>query len=266
MGWYTGHAVFDTVVTIGLIFAAITIVSGFFGQSPYGRFASDDWGGININPKLGWWLMEIPATVVFLFFFIKNFDGWNGITLFLGAIWVLHYGNRGWFFPLSIRTVPGKKASFSLLVMALGIFVTGIHGYMNATWFTEYGPHFHSNAWFVDPRFIIGLIIYACGFVLIVHSEYVVRNLRPKHPKPGQISDYKIPYGGGFRFVSSPQYLGEMLAWLGLAVFSWGLPGVIILLITVGNLAPRAFATHSWYKEKFPDYPSNRKALIPYVL
>lgn len=264
MTWYTGHPAFDTILTIGLVFAAFTIIAGLFAQSPYGRFASDQWGGINLNPKLGWWLMELPATVVFLYFFIRGFSGWNPASLALGALWVVHYGNRGWFFPLSIRVAPGQRSSFSLVVMGLGMFVTGIHGYLNATWFTRYG-HF-TAAWFSDPRFIVGLIVYACGFLLIVHSEAVVRNLRSRGAVAQGESKYKIPYGGGYRFVSSPQYLGELTAWAGFAILTWGLPGVMIFLISAGNLVPRAFATHKWYKEKFSDYPANRKALIPYVI
>ena len=51
MDWYTGDPVFDTILTIGLIFAGFTIIAGFFAQSPYGRFASNQWGGINLNPN-----------------------------------------------------------------------------------------------------------------------------------------------------------------------------------------------------------------------
>ncbi len=47
---------------------------------------------------------------------------------------------------------------------------------------------------------------------------------------------------------------------------TWGLPGVMILLISAGNLVPRAAGTHKWYQKQFPDYPKNRKALIPYLL
>ena len=77
---------------------------------------------------------------------------------------------------------------------------------------------------------------------------------------------YRIPYGFGYRWVSSPQYLGELIAWSGLTIFTWGLPGVVILLISAGNLVPRAVATHKWYREKFSDYPPKRKALIPFVI
>lgn len=262
--WYTGDATFDTVLAIGLIFAAFTLLAGPFQQSPYGRFASDSFG-LNLNPKLGWWLMEIPATASFLWFFLtSDSSGWTVTTLLLAGIWMLHYGNRGWFFPLSIRVAKGTKSSFSLMVMALGMFVTGIHAYLHARWFTEFGTHL-TPEWLTDPRFIIGILVYALGFFLIVTSESVVRNLRNPNPGPDE-PRYKIPYGYGYRFVSSPQYLGELLAWSGLAIFTWGLPGVMILLISAGNLTPRAFATHKWYKEKFADYPNNRKALIPYVI
>ncbi len=264
MNWYTGDTTFDTVLTIGLAFAAFTIIAGAFAQSPYGRFASDQYG-INLNPKLGWWLMEIPATAVFLWFFLNsNSEAWTVTTLLLAGIWMLHYGNRGWFFPLSIRVAKGTKSSFSVLVMSLGMFVTAIHAYLNATWFTQLGTHLTSD-WLSDPRFILGIAVYALGFFIIVTSESVVRNLRDPNPKPGD-SQYKIPYGYAYRFVSSPQYLGELTAWLGFSIFTWGLPGVMIFLISAGNLVPRAFATHKWYQEKFPDYPKNRKALIPFII
>lgn len=263
MNWYTGDTTFDTVLTIGLIFAFITIISGFFAQSPYGRFADSKWG-MELNPKLGWWLMEIPATAVFVWFFWQGDHPWQLVPMILGALWLLHYGNRGWVFPLSIRVAKGGKSSFGIVVMALGMFVTGIHAYMHAMWYTTYGEHF-TVEWLTDPRFIIGLIIYFIGFYLIVTSEYVVRNLRSANPAPDE-PRYKIPEGFGYKWVSSPQYLGELIAWTGLSIFTWGLPGVVILLISAGNLVPRAFATHKWYKEKFPEYPSDRKALIPYVI
>jgi len=106
--------------------------------------------------------------------------------------------------------------------------------------------------------------VYLGGFVLLVSSESIVRNLRDKK-NPGA-AEYTIPYGGGFRFVTSPAYLGELIAWAGFALLTWSLAGVVIVLITAGNLIPRAFATHKWYHEKFPEYPAERKALIPGVI
>ncbi|WP_282786299.1 methyltransferase [Nocardia sp. CC201C] len=263
MNWYTGNATYDTVLAIGFAFAAFVLIGGLFGQSPYGRFATAKLG-LNLNPKLGWWLMEIPATVVFAVCFLAGPNRFEPAALVLAAIWVLHYGNRGWFFPLSIRQVPGKRGSFNISVLAMGMFVTALHGYLNGTLFSHDYLDRYDTDWLTDPRFLIGLVVYLCGFALLVHSERIVRNLRDKND-PGA-TEYKIPYGGGFRFVTSPTYLGELIAWTGFAILTWALPGVVILLITVGNLVPRAFATHRWYRERFADYPVERKALIPFVI
>lgn len=263
MNWYTGNTTYDTVLTIALLVAALVIIGGLFVQSPYGRFGSTA-PGVNLNPKLGWWLMEIPATVVFAIFYLTGPFRFDVTPLVLAAIWLLHYGNRGWFFPLSIRQVPGKRSSFNISVLAAGMVITAMHGYLNGSFFSDDYKHLYSTGWLTDPRFLVGVVIYLIGFILLIWSESIQRNLRDKK-NPGS-TEYAIPYGGGFRFVSSPAYLGELIAWAGFALLTWSLAGVAIFLITAGNLVPRAFATHKWYREKFPDYPADRKALIPGVI
>jgi hypothetical protein len=34
----------------------------------------------------------------------------------------------------------------------------------------------------------------------------------------------------------------------------------------LANLLPRALAHHRWYKQRFPEYPSERKAIFPFLL
>jgi 3-oxo-5-alpha-steroid 4-dehydrogenase 1 len=36
-------------------------------------------------------------------------------------------------------------------------------------------------------------------------------------------------------------------------------------LYTAANVGPRALVNHRWYRERFPDYPKQRKALIPFL-
>ena len=76
----------------------------------------------------------------------------------------------------------------------------------------------------------------------------MIRELRPKGRvvAKGQ-PRYKIPRGGGFEFVTSPQYLGELTAWAGFMLLTWSLPGAMVLLISLLNLVPRAFHNHTWY-------------------
>ena len=77
---------------------------------------------------------------------------------------------------------------------------------------------------------------------------------------------YKIPYGWGFKFVTCPQYLGEIISFIGIAVMTWNLGAGFVIAITIGNLVPRAKYTHKWFKKNFPDYPKERKAIVPYIL
>ncbi|MBS9534042.1 3-oxo-5-alpha-steroid 4-dehydrogenase [Mycobacterium sp. M1] len=263
MHWYTGNSGYDTVLAAAFAFAALVIIGGFFGQSSYGRFSSKKLG-FNLNPKFGWWLMEIPATVVFAVAYLTGPHRSAAAPLVLAGMWLLHYANRGWFFPLAIRQVPGKRNTFNASVIVMGMLVTSMHGYLNGALFSHDYFGQYTAGWLTDPRFIVGVVIYLGGFALLVSSESIVRNLRDKN-NPGAV-EYRVPFGGGFRLVTSPAYLGELIAWTGFTIFTWALPGLVILLITAGNLIPRALATHGWYRQKFPDYPAERRALIPYLV
>ena len=60
-------------------------------------------------------------------------------------------------------------------------------------------------------------------------------------------------------------HFSELVFWIGFAVFTWSPAGIYIFAISAANLVPRAIATHKWYQERFPDYPKERKALIPFI-
>ena len=130
---------------------------------------------------------------------------------------------------------------------------------MNARWVSEYGSY--ATSWLYDPRFILGVLLFLGGYALNLNSDRILRGLR----KPGE-TGYKIPYGGGYRWVSSPNYLGEIIEWFGWALATWSLPGLAFALYTTANLAPRAVDHHKWYRDTFPNYPADRRALMPHVL
>lgn len=263
MRWYTGDAVFDTVLLAGFALVPLTVIGLVFMKAPYGRFAGST--KIGVGPRLGWFLMELPATLSFWFFYLEGPRRFETVPLVLAALWTLHYANRGFVFPALMRVPKRTGKTFGLLVLVSGVCITTMHGYLNATFYTRLGAHF-TDDWLTDPRFVVGLAIYASGFALNVHSDAVLRGLRTREEIARAERVYRIPHGGGYRFVSSPSYLGELLAWTGFAIFTWGLPGVFILAITAANLVPRAISTHRWYKERFADYPKSRRALIPYLL
>ncbi len=104
------------------------------------------------------------------------------------------------------------------------------------------------------------MALFAAGFLTHILADHELRNLR----KPGE-KGYKVPYGGLFDYVSSPNYFGEIAEWCGWALATWSLAGLGFALFTIANLVPRAFANRQWYIATFADYPRERKSVIPFV-
>ena len=90
--------------------------------------------------------------------------------------------------------------------------------------------------------------------------EAVLLRLR----EPGE-TGYKVPGKGLHRLVAAPNYLGEIVEWLGWALLTTSPAALGFAVYTIANLAPRARAHLAWYRARFPDYPPSRKALVPGV-
>lgn len=260
---YTGDPTFDTALAIGFAIALATLLGSLFFETPYGRFADESFG-VSLDPRLGWFLMELPATLSFVYFFFRGDDPYSPYALFVLFVWAVHYANRGFVMPALMRVPRGQKSSFSLVVVVIGCIVTTLHGYLNATYSATFAGR-EGFSWFADPRFLAGIALYYAAFFANLHSDHIVRNLRTPEEVAAGVKSYRIPQGGLFRYVSNPSYLSELALWLGFALFTWSLPGVYILLVSAANLVPRAISTHAWYKQRFPDYPASRRILIPFV-
>jgi 3-oxo-5-alpha-steroid 4-dehydrogenase 1 len=263
MTWYTGNETYDTALTVGFVIFAITVIAAVFVKTPYGRFADDKWGA-SIDPRLGWFLMELPAPLVFVWFYVGGPNAGEPFALFVLFVWLVHYLNRGFIMPALMRVPVGQKSSFGLMVVVIGWIVTTLHGYLNGSWASTFAPNVGWE-WFGDPRFISGIAVYYVGLGINLHSDHIVRNLRTKEEIRHGIKEYRIPRGGLFEYVSNPSYFSELLFWVGFALFTWSLAGVYILAVSAANLVPRAISTHRWYLEKFPDYPRDRRILFPGV-
>ena len=109
--------------------------------------------------------------------------------------------------------------------------------------------------------FLAGIALFAAGFLIHSSSDNILRSLR----KPGE-TGYSIPQGGMFRFISCPNYFGEIIEWVGWALLTWSVAGLAFATFTFANLFPRAIAHHRWYRGEFTDYPSERKAIIPFIV
>jgi protein-S-isoprenylcysteine O-methyltransferase Ste14 len=243
------------IVLGGLVAAAGVFAALFFVSAPYGRHIRRGWGPLIAN-LFGWILMESPAAIVFaVLFFVGTVPRNLPIVLFF-ALWEAHYIHRAFIYPLTIRD--GQK-KMPVLVILMGFVFNLGNAYANGRYLFSLSGGY-PQGWLADPRFITGCILFIVGFIINRWADLALRALR----KPGE-TGYRIPYGGLFRWVSCPNYLGEMIEWCGWALATWSLPGLAFALWTVANLAPRARSHHAWYHASFAEYPAERKALIPWV-
>jgi hypothetical protein len=225
-------------------------------RQPYGKHVSDKWGPM-ISNTTGWFIMELPALLVFCYFLSRNFNPANLMVLAAGSLWCLHYIHRAVIFPFLLRT-RGKK--MPLLIVSFAVLFNTVNGFLNGYWLS----HFAENA---GPesgnelRILTGVILFLGGFSVNKYHDTVLINLR-KATSGG----YQVPVRGLFRYVSCPNYLGEIIAWTGFYLVTYSLPALSFLVWTFVNLVPRALDHHKWYRREFPGYPSDRKAIFPFLM
>jgi len=228
----------------------------FFVSAPYGRHSRPG-RGARISNRLGWLLMEAPAAILFFAYFLLSDRKTDLVPIFFLILWQSHYLYRAFVYPFTLQ----KKRSMTLTVVLFALIFNIFNTYIQARWIFSLSPEMaYTIDWFKDFRFIIGAMMFYGGYALNWYADRLLRLLR----QPGG-AEYTIPKKGLFRLVSCPNYLGEIIQWFGWAIALWAIPGLIFALWTVANLLPRARSHHLWYRDTFPDYPRERKALIPYI-
>jgi len=241
-----------TWLEIGL--GVVTLVSLFFVVAPYGRHVRKGWGP-QIPARVGWVVMEAPASLAFLAIYLYGEHRFEPAPLAMLALWQFHYVQRAFVFPFRMK-ISGKQ--MPMVIAALAIVFNLLNAYVNARWVSGLGSY--PASWLVDPRFLLGTGVFFLGFRINTWADARLASLR----KPGE-SGYVVPHGGLYDRIASPNYFGEIVEWVGWAVLTWSLAGAAFAFYTFANLAPRAVSHLRWYRETFPNYPRDRKAVIPYV-
>ena len=250
------YSLFNHLLYAWIALAVITFISLFWVSAPYGRFKRKNWGP-EIPNWVGWIVMELPSPMLMAYFVITGEGMKNSVIWFLMALWLLHYFHRTFIYPFRI-TSRFKKMPFSVALMAF-VFNIG-NGFFNGYYLGNYAGSIHHYS-FTNIFFLLGLVLFIGGVVINLQSDQILINLRRNTEK-----GYAIPRGGFFMYISSPNYFGELIEWLGFAIMAAGLPAFSFFIWTFANLVPRAIDNHKWYKKNFPDYPAERKAIFPFLL
>ncbi|KAI8055371.1 3-oxo-5-alpha-steroid 4-dehydrogenase-domain-containing protein [Syncephalis plumigaleata] len=214
------------------------------------------------------------------------------LSYMLICLWLFHYINRSIIYPL--RAV--HMSPIPLPTIAFMVCFNYINGWTNGyslrkSDMTSSHMTLHSSSVTDWLRCLIGLSLFCTGFALNVYSDNQLLamkrrslsssnkqrenddaddddDVKQKEPLNSShyTSKYSIPHGGMFELISCPHYLGEMIEWTGWALVANSLPAYLFVLNTLANLIPRALKVHAWYRETFPNYPPQRRAIIPFIL
>ena len=244
------------VVILLACLSVLTFFSTLKKVNPYGRYAAAD-EKHTMASRPGWLLLESPQWWAFTVTYWSTAAALSSPGLVLYVLWQCHYLYRGIIYPLR-RNDHTKR--FPINTVIFGILFNAVNGFANG-YAVGHAEHLMDPAWFADPRFGLGLAIALLGWVINYQADTILINLRSDG-----FTGYRIPRGGAFHWVSGANYSGEILLWTGWAIMSWTTAGLVFAVFTISNLLPRALSHHQWYLQQFPDYPKERKAVIPWVL
>ena len=245
---------YHVLVLVELALAVVTFVGLRFITAPYGRYERGGWGP-TVPARVGWLVMEAPASLVFAAVYLAGAHRAALVPLLFFVLWQAHYAYRAFVYPFLLRGDKRMPITIPLMAVAFNLLNATVNA-MAVSVVTDY-----RTSWLVDPRFLAGVALFVAGLVVNRGADRTLRGLRA----PGE-SGYKVPTGGAYRWISCPNYFGEIVQWFGWALATWSLGGLAFAVYTTANLAPRALDHHRWYRETFPDYPPDRRALVPFVV
>ena len=220
----------------------------------------------DLGPQIGWdtvFYIEYAGPIIVtlaLLFFRKGIYGRNpALTLNqkLGVFMVLvHYIKR------ELETAFVHRFSSETMPL-INVFKNSFHYYGLFGFLTMYfylHPDYTPPSWASPAIFYTATALFLIFEFLNLQTHLVLKNLRT----PGS-TERKIPYGWGFGLVSCANYFWESMAWIVFCVQAQVLGGYVYLAASVYQMAAWAIKKHKRYKEEFPNYPRNRKAMFPFL-
>lgn len=284
------------------IFPLVIFPIYFLIDAPFGRFAPANNNSIfTVDGIKSWILMELVSPLTFIYTFyhapltqslIPNFtphlaSPTRSPASLLALFFLAHYLNRALISPL--RTPSRSKSHIIVPLFAVAFNIT--NGFLVAAYLSSPAARAFLAGAYARPTFWIGMAMAVGGLAGNILHDEVLYNIRrsAKAKGKGKAGDstnanvkehYAIPHGYLYTYISFPNYFCEWIEWLGFALAAapmWvpalsgsatgGLtPPWIFFASEILLMSPRAFQGHAWYKKKFPEYPKERKAVIPWIL
>ena len=112
-----------------------------------------------------------------------------------------------------------------MAIVFSAVFFNIINGFTNG-YFLGYLPQYDFN-YIYSLQFIIGLIILVLGVIINVKSDNILIGIKKKH------NDYQIPNGFMYKYISCPNYFGEIIEWIGFYIMTASAPALVFVFWTM---------------------------------
>jgi very-long-chain enoyl-CoA reductase len=216
-----------------LVFPLLWILARHYASSPVTKFIYPA-GSASASTKQ--W--QNILTLMFTLHFVKRE---------LETIYVHRFGNE---------TMPLRN-----------IFKNSGYYWMFAAWIAHVTLHPQYTVPASSSRRILGVGLFVICELLNMKTHMDLRNLRPAGTRIR-----RVPRGILFNLVSCPNYLFEILSWVGFTLASQSVASAVFTVVGAAQMTVWAIAKHRRYRKEFDGqdgremYPKNRKILIPFVL
>jgi len=203
--------------------------------------------GNGISTRLGTLIFDGIAVLFAIGYAMMRAATATPIQWIMSILFVIHFGKRC-LEALFVHKYSGPIDVFSV------VQITGF--YCLAVWLGL----FTTASVTETPDMItwIGLGTFAAGTVINGYHHWLLAKLRARGS-----TEYVLPRGGLFDVIVCPHYLGELLAWLGIALVSRQLAMYIWFVGETAYLLIRSRNTLKWYHAKFPQMAGRVRGLLP---
>ncbi|KAF9777867.1 3-oxo-5-alpha-steroid 4-dehydrogenase-domain-containing protein [Thelephora terrestris] len=292
--------IYDVTRKWAFILPTLAFPTTFVIDAPFGRFTPSGESIFLLDGRRSWMVMELVSPITFVYTYLRSplsplsfgtpppLSIHNPSTV-LAILFLIHYANRAVFSPL--RT-PSRSKSHVIVVLSAILF-NSVNGPLLGAYLSSPECHSYLAGAYRRPRFWLGILMWAAGFIgNIVHDEILLNIRRKKQAEdakkaPEQTAKekkkgehYAIPHGLLYKYISFPNYFCEWVEWLGFALAASPIPSFasqgsflatitppfLFLVAEVLTMMPRAVRGHQWYRRKFPNYPKERRIVVPFLV
>jgi len=224
----------------------------------YSKFA-DVGAAFKVHSRLGMVLLYSPALVVSLAYLKDSPTSGNGRERLTAFLLSIHFGKRVLESMLLHRYSGTMNGDFLLPISTSYALTAALVAHQQRQVASYAGNS--ASQWML----LAGIGLNAMGQLGNFYHHWLLAAMRPNNGGTEGSSKYVIPSGGMFKYVNTPHYFFELVAWLGIAFVTQHLNSFFVVGDMLSYLSGRSIATTRWYNAKFENYPAERKNLIPFI-